>query len=267
MQQDRQESLLVSQQAGVLTLTMNRPEVRNALDLPMSARLVEVLREAQVDPAVRVVVLTGAADAFCAGGDVKAMAAGRDQQVGFEERAQRLRERADAARLLHEMPKPTVALIPGACAGAGLALALACDFRLARAGAKLALAFSRVGLAGDYGISWFLTQSVGPVRAREWLMLAPIFSAEQALSEGLVNRVFSAEHYAQECQRFVSALAEGPALAYAYIKRNVDLATTASLGASLDAEAVHQARCMFSEDHREAAKAFAEKRPPQFNGR
>jgi 2-(1,2-epoxy-1,2-dihydrophenyl)acetyl-CoA isomerase len=267
MQQDMQESLLVSQQAGVLTLTMNRPEVRNALDLPMSARLVEVLREAQVDPAVRVVVLTGAAGAFCAGGDVKAMASGRDRDVGFEERAQRLRERADASRLLHEMPKPTVALIPGAAAGAGLALALACDFRLAQAGAKLALAFSRVGLAGDYGISWFLTHTVGAVRAREWLMLAPIFTAEQALAEGLVNRVFAADDYEQECQRFVATLAEGPALAYAYIKRNVDLASTSSLGPSLDTEAVHQARCMFSEDHREAAKAFADKRTPRFNGR
>lgn len=261
------ESLRVSQEAGVLTLTMNRPEVRNALDLPMSARLVEVLREAQVDPRVRVVVLTGAGDAFCAGGDVKAMASGRDHEVGFEERAQRLRERADASRLLHEMPKPTVALIPGAAAGAGLALALACDFRLARAGAKLALAFSRVGLAGDYGISWFLTQAVGPVRAREWLMLAPIFSAEQAMAEGLVNRVFAAEQYQQACSDFVRELAQGPALAYAYIKRNVDLASSSSLGTSLDAEAVHQARCMFSEDHREAAKAFAEKRPPHFAGR
>ena len=260
------EVLIESLKDGVLTLTMNRPEARNALNLEMSDRMVEALRRAQLDPAVRAVVLTGAGGAFCAGGDVKSMAAGRDASQTFEMRAARLRDRAEASRLLHEMAKPTIALIPGPAAGAGLALAMACDFRLAIATAKLTVAFAKVGLSGDYGASWFLTQLVGPARAKELLMLSPLLTADQALAMGLLNRVYPPGLFQEQSAAFIAALASGPSVALGNIKQNINLASRADLRTSIDAEANLQVRCMGTADHAEAARAFVDKRPPVFVG-
>jgi len=262
-----EKHLLEDLRDGVLTLTMNRPEARNALSLEMSSLMLDALRRASIDPAIRAVVLTGAGGAFCAGGDVKSMAAGRDKQQGFEERVARLRERAEASRLLHEMPKPTIAVIPGPAAGAGLALAMACDFRVASSSAKLTVAFAKVGLAGDYGASYFLTQIVGPSRARELLMLSPLLTADDAHRVGLVHRVYAAESFQHDADAFVGALAGGPSVALGYIKHNVNTAATSDLRTSIDSEAIHQIRCMATEDHAEAAKSFVEKRPARFVGR
>jgi 2-(1,2-epoxy-1,2-dihydrophenyl)acetyl-CoA isomerase len=261
-----QKDLLEDLRDGVLTLTMNRPQARNALSLEMSYLMLDALRRAALDPQVRVVVLTGAGGAFCAGGDVKAMAGGRDQKQGFEERMARLRERAEASRMLHEMRKPTVAVIPGAAAGAGLGLAMSCDFRLAVSGAKMTVAFAKVGLAGDYGASYFLTQLVGPSRAKELLMFSPVLSAEQALEIGLVNRVFSADSMEREVAEFVGALASGPSVALGLIKNNINVAAISDLRTSIDGEAMNQVRCMATADHAEAARAFVEKRKPNFIG-
>ena len=252
---------------GVLTLTLDNPQSRNALTMEMSQTLVDRLRDASNDFSVRVVVVTGSGNAFCAGGDVKAMAAGRDAGMSLEARAQRLRGRAEAIRLLHEMPKPTVALLPGAAAGAGLGVALACDFRLGSDQARLATAFAKVGLAGDLGVSWLLTQMLGAARTRELLMLAPVLNAQEALALGLLSCVFAAGDYERECVKFVAALASGPTVAYGHIKRNVNLSVASALGPALDAEALHQARCMMTEDHESAAQAFADKRMPVFQGR
>ncbi|MCP5264727.1 MAG: enoyl-CoA hydratase/isomerase family protein [Burkholderiaceae bacterium] len=258
--------LLVDLSDGVLTLTMNRPDARNALSLEMSALLLESLRQAQTNPAVRAVVLTGAGGAFCAGGDVKAMAAGRDAAMSFEERVASLRDRADASRLLHEMAKPTVAVIPGAAAGAGLGMAMACDFRLAVSNARFTVAFAKVGLCGDYGASYFLTQLVGPAKAKELLMLSPVLDAAEAAAIGLVTRVHEPDAFADQARAFVRGLAEGPSVALGYIKQNVNLAAHADLRASIDSEATHQVRCMVTADHAEAAAAFVEKRAPKFSG-
>jgi len=261
-----EDHLLEDLRDGVLTLTMNRPEARNALSLEMSDRLNDALRRAQTDKGVRAIVLTGAGGAFCAGGDVKSMASGRDKDVTFEDRVAKLRDRAEAARLLHEIPKPTIAVIPGPAAGAGLALAMACDFRIATSSARLTVAFAKVGLAGDYGASYFLTQIVGASKAKELVMLSPLLSADEALALGLVNRVFPAETFEQQAAEFVRALASGPSVTFGYVKQNVNLAAIADLRTSIDAEAVHQVRCMLTADHAEAAKSFVEKRPPRFVG-
>lgn len=262
-----QEPLITNLADGVLRLTMNRPESRNALSLELSAALNEALRAAQTERTVRVVVLTGAGGAFCAGGDVKAMAAGRDRDLTLSERGARLRARAEAVRLLHEMPKPTVAVLPGPAAGAGLALALACDFRLAVDSAKITCAFARVGLSGDFGISWLLSGMVGAARARELMMLSPVLTAREALDLGLLNRVATADEFGPMSDTFIARLASGPSIAYGHIKRNLNMAREANFAASLDSESMNQATCMTSDDHREAATAFAEKREPRFEGR
>jgi 2-(1,2-epoxy-1,2-dihydrophenyl)acetyl-CoA isomerase len=163
-------------EAGVLTLTMNRPEARNALTRPMIEALSQQLAAAELDPAVKCIVLTGAGKGFCAGGDVKGMAARGDGTVGnitIDEaiHRQRVNQRATAGKL-YKMPKPTIAALPGAAAGAGFSLALACDLRIMASNAILTTAFARVGFSGDYGDSYFLTQPVGSAKARELYFLS-----------------------------------------------------------------------------------------------
>src|SRR5579871_2231376 len=185
---------------GVATLTMNRPEARNALSGEMNAALQEALPRLALDPKVRCVVLTGAGGAFCAGGDVKGFAAdtSRGQSGGgggafnFEGRVAGLRRGMEMVKTLHEMPKPTLAVIPGAAAGAGLSIALACDLRVAAEGAKMTTAFSKVGLAGDYGGSWFLTHLVGAAKARELYFTADVITGAEAAQLGIVNKAVPA---------------------------------------------------------------------------
>ncbi|MBM3393767.1 MAG: enoyl-CoA hydratase [Betaproteobacteria bacterium] len=259
--------LLRSTQDGVVRLTMNRPDRRNALNLEMTVALRAALTDAARDASVRAVVLTGAGSAFCAGGDVKNMAANPMAVESAEERIRTLRFRTEASRLLHEMPKPTIALLGGAAAGAGMALALACDFRLAVQSAKLTTAFAKVGLAGDFGMSYLLPRIVGGARARELLMLSPVLSAEEALNLGLIHRVFSADEFAARSEEFIARLAQGPTLAYGRIKANLNEVFDVDFDASLDNESSRQVACFPTEDHREASQAFVAKREPKFVGR
>lgn len=262
---------------GVALLTLNRPGRRNALSDPMLRSLARVLAEVELDDDVGCVVLTGAGGAFCAGGDVKGMAAdeGRSGERGDGAPSisydaivhrQRLVQRQTAGRLW-EMPKPTIAAIPGPAAGAGLSLALACDLRYAAAGAVLTTAFSRVGFAGDYGGTWFLTRLVGSGKARELYYFSERVSAEEAEQLGLVNAVFAPETLEQEVADRARRLASGPRVAYRYMKENLNRAVVGELGECLDMEATHHIHTGRTEDHREAARAFIEKREPQFRGR
>jgi len=256
-----------SLERGVLTLVMNRPDSRNALNKAMTYELLVALQSAATDPDVRAVLLTGAASTFCSGGDVKDMANTLGRVETPDERTRSLRSRMDAARLLHEMPKPTVAVIQGAAAGAGLSLALACDFRLATPEAKLTTAFAKVGLSGDFGGSYFLPRVVGPAKARELYLLSPVLTGEEALRWGLVNRVIASEKLSEEAAAFVQALADGPTVTYGYIKDNLNLSTHADLSTVMDAEAMRHIRCSATEDHAEAVQAFVAKRAPDFKGR
>ena len=253
---------------GVAVLTLNRPDRLNAMSRPMLDALLEALPRLAEDPAVGVVVLTGAGRGFCAGGDVKAMAEGTE--LGgqtMEEKAQALRSRMETSRWLHEMPKPTIAMMRGPAAGAGLSLAMACDMRIASDTVKLGTAFARVGYSGDFGGSYYLTQLVGTAKARELYFTADLLDAQQALGLGLVNRVVADARLEEETMALASRLARGPRVAYRYMKRNMNAAETASLKDMLDLEAWNHTRTGMTEDHREAARAFVEKREPQFKGR
>jgi 2-(1,2-epoxy-1,2-dihydrophenyl)acetyl-CoA isomerase len=260
--------LLEQVKDGVAVLTLNRPDRLNAMSRPMLDALLEALPRLAEDPAVGVVVLTGAGRGFCAGGDVKAMAEGNE--LGgqtMEERAQALRSRMETSRWLHEMPKPTIAMMRGPAAGAGLSLAMACDLRIASDTVKLGTAFARVGYSGDFGGSYYLTQLVGTAKARELYFTADLLDAQQALGLGLVNRVVADARLEDETMALASRLARGPRVAYRYMKRNMNAAETASLKDMLDLEAWNHTRTGMTEDHREAARAFVEKREPQFKGR
>lgn len=262
------EDLLESVKDSVATLTLNRPARLNALSGPMLDALLEALPRLAADAGVGCVVLAGAGRAFCAGGDVKAMAEGREFGEGtLEDKAQALRARMEVSRWLHEMPKPTVAMVRGAAAGAGLSMALACDLRIAGDSARFATAFARVGYSGDFGGSYFLTRLVGTAKARELYFTADIVDAAQALGLGLVNRVVPDARLEEETTALATRLARGPRIAYRYMKRNMNAAETVPLGDLLDLEALHHTRCGMTEDHREAARAFVDKREPVFRGR
>ena len=263
---DALPELLETIEDGIATLTFNRPERMNALSTPIMEGLLHGLPRLAGDPAVKVVVLTGTGRAFCAGGDVKSMAEGGEQRSTAEATA-RLRSRMEVSRILHELPKPTIAMINGPAAGAGLAFALACDLRIAGASARLVTAFVRVGFSGDFGGSFFLTRLVGTARARELYFTGRPVEADEALSLGLVNRVVPDEDLAAVTMELARSLAHGPSIALALMKRNMNCAESQGLAELLDMEAAHQVQTGRTEDHREAAKAFVEKRAPIFTGR
>jgi 2-(1,2-epoxy-1,2-dihydrophenyl)acetyl-CoA isomerase len=259
---------------GVAVITMNRPDRRNALSQAMLSALGAVLARVETDEAVGAVVLTGTGGAFCAGGDVKGMAArpadgsaeGAGRPVDAVIHRQQLSQRATSGRLWG-MPKPTIAAIGGPAAGAGLSLALACDLRYAVPGAVLTTAFARVGFSGDYGGTWFLTRLVGSGKAKELYYFSERLSAEEAQRLGIVNAIFPAADFEREVMARARRLAEGPSIAYRYMKENLNRAVTGELGDCLDLEVTHHVHTGLTEDHREAARAFVEKREPRFRGR
>ena len=267
--------LLATVEDGVAVVVMNRPERRNALSRDMLNAMSSVLAACETDPAVACVVLTGAGGAFCAGGDVKGMAdgtgGGSTAQAGVDLdsriHAQRVSQRATAGRL-YKMPKPTLAAIPGGGAGAGLSLALACDLRIASEGAVMTTAFAKVGFSGDYGGTYFLSHLVGSAKARELYYLSDRIDMKEAHRLGLVNWVVPADQLHAKTLEIAHRLANGPRIAYRYMKENINRAVTgADVDDCLDLEATHHNHTGLTEDHREAAKAFVEKREPVFKGR
>ena len=262
------DHLIEAVDGGIATLTMNRPDRMNAMSTPMLQAMLEALARLAADGDVGVVVLAGAGRAFCAGGDVKAMAEGSEFAEGtLEGKAQSLRASMEISRWLHEMPKPTIAMVGGAAAGAGLSLALACDIRIAGEEAKFTTAFGKVGYSGDFGGSYFLSQLVGTAKARELYFTADLVLASQALALGMVNRVVPQADLEAETRALAEQLAGGPRIALRYMKRNMNAAESGSLRELLDLEAWHHTRCGMTEDHREAAQAFVDKRQPVFKGR
>jgi 2-(1,2-epoxy-1,2-dihydrophenyl)acetyl-CoA isomerase len=265
------DDLLAEVIDGVALITLNRPEARNAMSGPMNQALQKTLADAEVDPDIKCIVLTGAGKGFCAGGDVKGMAESGDGTVGTNTidgaiHEQRIHQRGTAGKLF-KMPKPTIAALPGAAAGAGLSLALACDMRIMASNAIMTTAFARVGFSGDYGGTYFMTQLVGSAKARQLYYLSERVSAEEALSLGLTNWVCEADELREKAMVIASRLANGPTVAYRYMKENLNRALAGEVDDCLDLEATHHVHCGQTQDHREATKAFVEKREPTFVGR
>jgi 2-(1,2-epoxy-1,2-dihydrophenyl)acetyl-CoA isomerase len=250
---------------AVATITINRPAARNALTAETKAGLLEALRDSSADSAIRAVVLTGAGQAFCSGQDLR-------------EHAELLAEGAEPLDTVREhynpmvetitgMPKPAIAALNGVAAGAGAALAFACDFRIAAQRSSLLLAFARVGLGADSGASWTLQHLAGAARAAELLMLAEPVDSSRALSLGLLTSVVADDELPAVAAAFAQRLAAGPTLAYAAIKESLQFAATHRLSEALEKEAELQARLGQTDDHQAATLAFVHKQQPAFRGR
>src|SRR6516225_7009900 len=257
--------LLETTENGIAWLTLNRPDRLNALSPAMLTGLDEALQRLGADPDVGSIVITGAGRGFCAGGDVKTMPERAAQ--GSEERVEGLRRMHQLPLMLRTMPKVVVAMVNGPAVGAGLGLAMACDLRIAGRSARFGTGFAGVGYSGDFGGSWSLTRLVGTAKARELYFLGDIIDAATAHSLGLVNQVVEDDALRDATAALARRIADGPRIAYSYMKRNLFAAETEPLAAVLEMEAVHQARTAMTEDHLEASRAFAEKRRPVFKGR
>jgi 2-(1,2-epoxy-1,2-dihydrophenyl)acetyl-CoA isomerase len=257
--------LLETTEDGIAWLTLNRPDRLNAFSPAMLLALGEALQRLGSDAEIGAIVVTGAGRGFCAGGDVKTMESRATQ--GFEERVEGLRRMHQLPMLLRTIPKIVIAMVNGPAVGAGLGLALACDLRIAGGSARFGTGFAGVGYSGDFGGSWSLTRLVGTAKARELYFLGDIIDAVAAAALGLVNRVVDDQALRRETTALARRIADGPRVAYGYMKRNLFAAETEPLAAVLEMEAVHQARTAMTDDHLEASRAFVDKRGPIFKGR
>jgi len=260
------EEVLCRLEDRVAVVTLNRPEARNALTLEMKRSLLELVPRLGSDAEVGCVLLTGAPPAFCAGGDTKRMAAD-GRLPSPDERLAQLRWEHDIPLALHELPKPVVAALPGAAAGAGLSLALSCDLRVLAESAFVTTSYARLGLSGDYGGSWFLTRLVGTAKARELYFTAERIDASECLHLGLANRVVPDADLAGASLALARRIAAGPPVALHWMKDNLNRALGSDLRALLDLEAERMVASAQTEDYVEAVRAFAEKRTPEFKGR
>ncbi len=259
------ETLIVDRTGGVVTVTMNRPTRKNAANGTMWTELRAVFDDAAADREQRVLVLTGAGDAFCSGADLGDgnNVAGRSGDPYLVQ----MRALADVALRLHRMPKPTIAKVGGVAAGAGMSLALGCDLVVASDTARFSQIFSRRGLSVDFGSSWLLPRFVGLHRAKELAFFADIITADQAAEFGLVNRVVPADELDEFVDEWARRLAAGPPLALSMTKSMLNNAMAVSMDQALEDEARAQAANFGSADTMEALAAFLQKREPRFEGR
>jgi 2-(1,2-epoxy-1,2-dihydrophenyl)acetyl-CoA isomerase len=256
-------TLNVERTGAVATLTLNRPGARNALDLTMRQEMLSALDEVEADGASRVLVLTGAGEHFCAGGDVKSMRERRQTAAEGRHRVQLLNK---LVLRLVEFPRPTLAMVDGYAVGAGTNLALCCDLVIASDRAKFGELFNKIGLAPDGGGTWLLPRLVGLARAKELIFTGDVFDAAEAARLGLVNRVVPVAELRAATRALAEKIAAGPPAVQRMAKHMVNRAATSDLAAALDLEAYSQGLAIAGDDHQEGLAAFFEKRPPKFTG-
>jgi enoyl-CoA hydratase/carnithine racemase len=264
------DELLCTIRDRVAIITLNRPEARNAMSDHLAPALRAMIKSCGENSGVGVLLITGAGTAFCAGGNVKGMGAHRDttkRDMSHDERVADLQERQRLLTgALVSVRKPTIAALPGPAVGAGLALALACDIRIAAQSAFVSTGYLKVGLSGDYGIAWLLTRLVGTARARELMFTADRVDATRCETIGLVNRVVPDDSLQSEAFALAKSMAEGPTIALRYMKDNLDEALLFDFATARDHEAERLVRLTTTADHREAVQAFIDKRKAVFRG-
>jgi len=257
------ETILVDKADGVATVTLNRPEARNAIDVRMREELVGAFDELEADETARAIILTGAGGHFSAGGDVKTMV---KRHTAADGRA-RVESLNRFVLQLFNFPKPTIAMVDGFAVGAGCNIALGCDIVFASDRARFGEVFAKIGLVPDGGGTWLLPRLVGLAKAKELVITAEIIDAAEALRIGLVNRVVPAAELESTTRTLAARIAAGPPGTLALAKSLLNRGTTTDLAAALELEAFAQGQAISSEDHAEGVRAFLEKRPPKFQGK
>ena len=267
------EELLCRLEDRVAIITLNRPKKKNALSDHLTPALRQTLLDLETKREVGCILITGSGDAFCAGGDIGGMGgnASKDKEVSerptAEERVRALIHKQETLTLrLADHAKPTIAALPGVAAGAGLCIALACDIRVACRSAFVTTAYRNIGFSGDYGGSWLLTQLVGPSKAKELFFTGRRVQSDEALELGIFNQVFEDAVFENEALAMAKQIASGPPIAIAFMKEHINRAVTGDLRSNLAMEADRLIRCAATSDHKEAVKAFMEKRTPVFTG-
>ena len=267
------EELLCRIEDRVAIITLNRPKKKNALSDHLTPALRQTLLDLETKREVGCILITGSGDAFCAGGDIGGMGgnASKDEEVSerptAEERVRALIHKQETLTLrLADHAKPTIAALPGVAAGAGLCIALACDIRVACRSAFVTTAYRNIGFSGDYGGSWLLTQLVGPSKAKELFFTGRRVQSDEALALGIFNNVFEDASFENEALAMAKQIASGPPIAIAFMKEHINRAVTGDLRSNLAMEADRLIRCAATSDHKEAVKAFMEKRTPVFTG-
>ena len=256
-------TLIVERTGPIATITLNRPGARNALDMTMRQEMLAALDEVDADASSRVLVLTGAGEHFCAGGDVKSMRERRQTAAEGRHRVQLLNTMV--LRLV-DFPRPTIAMVDGYAVGAGTNLALCCDLVVASERAKFGELFSKIGLAPDGGGTWLLPRLVGLARAKELIFTGDVFDAAEAARLGLVNRVVPAAELRAVTRALAEKIAAGPPAVQRMAKHMINRAATTDLAAALDLEAYSQGLAIAGDDHQEGLAAFFDKRTPKFSG-
>ncbi|ALJ16452.1 enoyl-CoA hydratase/isomerase family protein [Sphingopyxis macrogoltabida] len=258
--------LNIRREGRVAVLELNRPDRLNALTGELHDALNYAVADAARDDGVGCVVVTGAGRAFCAGGDTQSGGRRETGPRSQEQRVDAMVHHAETVKLLHMMPKPTLAIVNGAAAGAGLALALACDMRIAAADAIMTTAYVRLALSGDFGCTYFLTRLVGPAIASELLFLSEKIQMDRAIQLGLVNRIVPSDDLLAEGMCMAHALAAMPPVTLRLMKRNIAAAFGAGFDEMIEREAAAMVRCTKTQDAREALAARRERRPAVFVG-
>ena len=258
------QTLVLDRAGSIATITLNRPDARNALDMVMRRELVAALDEIESDAGARVLVLTGAGGHFCSGGDVKTM---RDKRHTAAEGRARVELLNRMVLRLVDFPRPTIAMVDGYAVGAGSNLALCCDLIVASDRAKFGELFWKIGLVPDGGGTWLLPRVVGLARAKELIFTADIIDAAEAERIGLVNRVVPVADLEKTTRALAEKIAAGPPGVLRMAKHMVNRAATSDLAAALDLEAFSQGMAIAGEDHQEGLTAFFDKRTPKFTGR
>ena len=266
------DELLCSIGQRVATITLNRPEKRNALSDNLTPALRQVLLDLETNNDVGCIVITGAGNAFCAGGDIGGMAGNASKESGprptMQNRIRALIHKQETLSMrLFNHAKPTIAALPGVAAGAGFCIALACDMRIAAASTFVTTAYRNIGFSGDYGGTWLLNQLVGPAKTKELFFTGRRIQSDEALALGIFNQVVADDAFPEAVTELARQIASGPPIAIGYMKENINSAIESSLQDNLAREADRLMRCAATDDHKEAVAAFMAKRPPVFTGR
>ena len=266
------DELLCSVDERVATITLNRPERKNALSDNLTPALRQTLLELNTSQEVGCIVITGAGNAFCAGGDVSGMGGGSNNEKpehtpSVQDRVKTLQHKHETLTLrLFEHAKPTIASLPGPAVGAGMCIALACDMRIGSESAFIGTGYRNVGFSGDYGGSWLLTQLVGIAKAKELFFTGRRIQSDECLELGLFNQVVPDDKLKESTTELARQIASGPPIAIGYMKENINRSLELDLRGALAQEADRLMRCAQTNDHKEAVKAFMEKRSPVFKG-